>query len=432
MRNEENRRYMKAGITAFSVILVSVLTAFVLFRGDEIGAAFTKLFRILTPFIYGAVIAYLLAPACNRLQSWFELLGTKLGHPERAKKWSNAAAILVCLALTLFAIWALIMMVIPEVANSVQGLIDNLPTRLEATNVWFHNVLENQPDLQKYWDIISNRLGDQLTKWLNTELLPRAQTLLGSVGSGVLNVAKALKNLVIGIIVAIYCLAERKKFLAQAKLVLYGIFRQDTADLIYDEVNYADMMFNGFISGKILDSFIIGVICFIGCSIMGFDSSLLIALIIGVTNVIPFFGPFIGAVPCSILLLLQNPLQCLYFIIFIIILQQVDGNIIGPKILGNTTGLSSFWVLFAILLFGGLWGPAGMVIGVPLWAVVYDILRQLLIVGLKRHGQYGRLVQYNRAFGAQPHPEAPHPAPAPRSRVSKKLQKQLKRLNHKQ
>ena len=176
----------------------------------------------------------------------------------------------------------------------------------------------------------------------------------------------------------------------------------------------ADRMFGGFINGKILDSAIIGVLCYIGCLIFKFPSALLVSVIIGVTNVIPFFGPFIGAIPATLLILIQNPIKALWFVLFVLVLQQLDGNIIGPKILGNTTGLSSFWVLFAILLFGGLWGFAGMIVGVPLFAVIYDVIKKLVIYGLQRHQELTLLNSYHDQFGDPADDAAAQPA-APQS-----------------
>ena len=194
-------------------------------------------------------------------------------------------------------------------------------------------------------------------------------------------------------------LASRKRFVQQGKLVLHSIVRPRWAQLITEEVKYADRMFGGFINGKIMDSAIIGVLCYIGCLIFKFPSALLVSVIIGVTNVIPFFGPFIGAIPATLLILIQNPIKALWFVLFVLVLQQLDGNIIGPKILGNTTGLSSFWVLFAILLFGGLWGFVGMIVGVPLFAVIYDVIKKLVIYGLQRHQELTLLNSYHDQFG---------------------------------
>lgn len=208
--------------------------------------------------------------------------------------------------------------------------------------------------------------------------MPTAQTVLNGLGVQVVGIFNVLKNLFLGVLISVYLLVGRKTFAVQAKLLLCGVFSRRWADMIEEEARYADKMFNGFLMGKLLDSAIIGLICFVATSVMRFESAAFISVVVGVTNIIPFFGPFIGVIPCALLLLLENPLHCLTFLVFVVILQQVDGNLIGPKILGNTTGLSSFWVLFAILLFGGLWGIVGMIIGVPLFAILYDIPSECL------------------------------------------------------
>ena len=223
-----------------------------------------------------------------------------------------------------------------------------------------------------------------------------------------MDIELVFKIAAIGIIVAVYMLASRKRFVQQGKLVLHSIVRPRWAQLITEEVKYADKMFGGFINGKIMDSAIIGVLCYIGCLIFKFPSALLVSVIIGVTNVIPFFGPFIGAIPATLLILIQSPIKALWFVLFVLVLQQLDGNIIGPKILGNTTGLSSFWVLFSILLFGGLWGFVGMIVGVPLFAVIYDVIKKLVFHGLRRNGQLDQMTIYHDEFG-----DPGDPAPAP-------------------
>ncbi|MDE7017678.1 MAG: AI-2E family transporter, partial [Lachnospiraceae bacterium] len=230
------------------------------------------------------------------------------------------------------------------------------------------------------------------------QIIPGISGFLGGISVQVIGVFNGFKNLFLGFLISAYLLASRKLFAAQAKLILHGVFNDKWARILEEEVRYIDKMFNGFFMGKIIDSAIIGALCFIGTTLLGFDSAAFISVVIGVTNIIPFFGPLIGAVPCALLLLLENPMHCLYFIIFIIVLQQLDGNVIGPKILGNATGVSSFWVLFSILLFGGLWGIIGMVIGVPLFAVIYDVIRKLVYRGLKKHSHQKMITQYQEEF----------------------------------
>lgn len=205
-------------------------------------------------------------------------------------------------------------------------------------------------------------------------------------------------NLFIGLVVAIYLLYGRRKFKKQGKLLLYSLFKARWADKIVEEIRFADRVFSGFIGGKLLDSAIIGGICYIGMMIMGLPYAILISVIVGVTNIIPFFGPYIGAIPSAIILLTVSPMSCLMFVIFIVILQQVDGNIIGPKILGSSTGLSGIWVLFSILLFGGLFGFVGMIIGVPVFAVIYDLIRQLIIRGLELRSKSKMFDDYQQEY----------------------------------
>lgn len=261
-------------------------------------------------------------------------------------------------------------------------------------------VLQDQPQLQAYFNHFSSQIESGLNDILsaNSSMMQTIQGIIGNLTVQLIEVLSVFKNMFLGFLIAVYLLASRKLFGAQAKLLLYGIFPNKWAQIIEEEVHYTDKMFNGFFVGKIIDSAIIGVICFAGTTLLGFESAAFISVVIGVTNIIPFFGPFIGAIPCALLLLLDNPWQALYFLIFIVILQQVDGNIIGPKILGNTTGVSSFWVLFSILLFGGLWGLVGMVIAVPLFGVLYDIIRKLTNRGLQKNHKEDMREEYDNSF----------------------------------
>ena len=266
-------------------------------------------------------------------------------------------------------------------------------------------LLKDQPELQTYFNHFSSQVENGLNDVLkaNSSMMTTIQGIVNNITVQLIEVLSVFKNMFLGFLIAVYLLASRKLLGAQAKLLLYGIFSNKWAKIIEEEVHYTDKMFNGFFVGKIIDSAIIGLICFAGTTLLGFESAAFISVVIGVTNIIPFFGPFIGAIPCALLLLLgSNPWDALYFLIFIVILQQVDGNIIGPKILGNTTGVSSFWVLFSILLFGGLWGLVGMVIAVPLFGVIYDIIRKLTARGLKRNRHEEMMQEYNEKFHEEP------------------------------
>lgn len=215
-------------------------------------------------------------------------------------------------------------------------------------------------------------------------MMPQINAIVKTVSLSMLSFAKAVWNLVIGLIISIYLLASKERFVSQGKKLLYAFWDTRQANVIMEDFRLIDSTFGGFISGKILDSAIIGVLCFVVVSIMKMPYPMLISVIVGVTNIIPFFGPFIGAVPCALLILMVNPMQCLYFIIFIWILQQFDGNFLGPKILGDSTGLSGFWIIFSITIFSGLMGVPGMILGVPIFAVFYALIKRYVNRSLQK------------------------------------------------
>ena len=388
--------YLYGMFAGFGAISLSILFFFLIYRFQGFGNAVSTLTGILMPFIYGSVIAYLLKPVCN----WIEAFLHKL-FPEKMHRFANMLAVALTILFGLLLIYALVMMIVPQLITSVTSLYYTAQRNFAKFVQWANHVefIENNETIMSLLNSAYDTMTTNLDTWIKNTLLPSMQNIVSGAAIGVLNVVTVAKNLIIGIIVAVYMLASRKRFVQQGKLVLHSIVRPRWAQLITEEVKYADRMFGGFINGKIMDSAIIGVLCYIGCSIFKFPSALLVSVIIGVTNVIPFFGPFIGAIPATLLILIQDPIKALWFVLFVLVLQQLDGNIIGPKILGNTTGLSSFWVLFAILLFGGLWGFVGMIIGVPLFAVIYDVIKKLVFHGLNRNDESGMVNLYHDAFG---------------------------------
>ena len=388
--------YLYGMLAGFGAISLSILFFFLIYRFQGFGDAISKLTGILMPFIYGAVIAYLLKPVCNCVENFLHRL-----LPEKMGTAANMLAVTISLLFGILVVYALIMMIVPQLITSVTTLYYTARNNLNDFVDWasHQEIIASNQKLLDFIETSYDNLQDTLDNLVRTKLVPSMQSLLSGAALGVMSFVTFLKNIVIGLIVSVYLLASRKKFGQQGKLILYSLVKPRWANLIMEEIRYADRMFGGFINGKILDSAIIGVLCYIACLIFKFPSALLVSVIIGVTNVIPFFGPFIGAIPATLLILIQNPIKALWFVLFVLVLQQVDGNIIGPKILGNTTGLSSFWVLFAILLFGGLWGFVGMIIGVPLFAVIYDVIKKLVFHGLNRNDESGMVNLYHDAFG---------------------------------
>ena len=281
-------------------------------------------------------------------------------------------------------------MVLPQLVVSIFSLVESADSYMNEVSQWVSGLLKDNPVIARNFMQVYEQFSAQLVNWVQNIALPHLVTMM----TGVVTTVSVVVDILIGIIIALYILNGKETFCAQAKKMTYSLFSIERANSIIERVAHIHRVFGGFITGKLIDSLIIGVLCFIGMRIMmavgllGIESSyaLLISVIIGITNIIPFFGPFIGAVPSAILIMVVSPLQALYFVIFIIILQQIDGNILGPKILGNSTGLSSFWVMFAILIFGGRFGFVGMAIGVPLFAVIYSIVSEYINHLLKKRG----------------------------------------------
>ena len=293
----------------------------------------------------------------------------------------SSLATFFSVAVLIAVVVGLASMLIPQLRDSIVGIIEALPTSIYNLQLRLEQILADDPDLEmivmEYYDMGVF----QLQTWLNNDVIPnmdKIYSFISGLSSGIFTVINVLKNILIGIIVMVYLLNMKEKLLTQLKMILYGAFPLKIANKVLEEGRYVHQVFGGFIIGKLLDSLIIGILCFVLLNFMKMPYVLLISVIVGVTNVIPFFGPFIGAIPSAFLILLVSPVKCFWFLGFILLLQQFDGNILGPKILGDSTGLSSFWVLFSILLFGGWFGFVGMIIGVPTFAVFYRLVTELV------------------------------------------------------
>lgn len=396
MKHPERKPYLYAMVAGFGAISLSVIFFFFLYRLQGVGAVLQKIVAILRPFIYGGVIAYLLRPLCNWLSRKFnEWMKNK--H----KRLAEALAILVSIIVGILVVYTLIIMIAPQLYRSIATLWNAIPDKVNEVFAWASATFGENEVLMNYVDMIYSQVYSTLDAWATETLVPQITSIVSGVGMSVWKVLLTVKDILIGVIAAVYLLANRKKFSRQGTMIIRSIFKPRAADLILDEIAYIDRMFAGFIDGKLVDSAIIGVLCYIGCSILKMPNTLLISAIIGVTNVIPFFGPFLGAIPATLLILIESPIKALWFVIFVLVLQQFDGNILGPKILGDHTGVDSIWVLFSILLFGGLWGLVGMIIAVPLFAVIYDLIKRVVKLGLARNGYNDMLEHYNEEINSE-------------------------------
>ena len=389
----EKKKYLAWGLTAFLTGCALLIFYDVFYRDNSgtVQAIFAKLFSVLTPVLYGLGMAYLLAPIVNFLERAILRLRDKLerkrGRAIRIHKgWLRAASIFLTWAVVLVLVYLLLSMLVPQLVDSITTLVNNLESYYTTIYDWVTGLLSDNPELTDLF----NRYYTETIQWLTTKLLPGLQTAVtnftGSLVTGVWSVVIFTKNFLIGIIVSVYLLAAKEKSAARCCKLLYGVLPEEQAKFAMRGFRRMDHIFSGFVRGKLLDSLIIGILCFIGCSILKLPYTPLVSVVVGVTNVIPFFGPFLGAIPCALLILLVSPLKCLYFVIFIFLLQQLDGNVIGPKILGDSTGISSLWVIVAILVGGGFGGVLGMFLGVPIFACLQVLVRWLLNTRLeKRH-----------------------------------------------
>lgn len=430
MKNEKLEQYLMIGLTAFAVIAASLLTAFILFHFSTIRTAFQTLVHILMPFIIGCVIAYLLSPLYNLLVRNLDRRLNRVSFLKgRARGLSVGLGVLLSILGSLALVGGLVAMVIPGFVSSLNNILNSAALYTNKVNDWLNSLFADSPETAQALEAWLATGSTELTKWARN-LLPNLQNLsnglsglkngVGSIFStlfsGLVVVFTVAKNVLVGFIVATYLLVGKGDMIAHAKRMVYGVFKLRTANAIVRNMRNIHQVFGGFLRGKLIDSLIIGLLCFIGTSLLRIPYAILVSVIIGVTNIIPFFGPFLGAVPCAILILLNSPISCLTFVIFVIALQQFDGNILGPKILGDSTGLSSFWVLFAILLFGGLFGVVGMIIGVPVFAVMVSMLERFLARQLKHkalsqdEADYRNLEEVRRgADGSYQYPKLPDP-----------------------
>lgn len=391
-------------ISAYVVIVFSIclLLVAVVLRYNAFIGVLQSVIKVLAPIIWGLVIAYLLNPVMVRLDHALKpVINKKKEHKSAVRITSVAITSVFALA----CCTGLILMVVPELLNSINILIDNAPSYLNNFYDKMMEFLDSNPEISstiKTWieEEFSN-IQTSIVGWI-TGLKPTIDNLITTLKDGIFSVFTGVKDFILGFIVSIYLLFNKEDFIAQSKKVLYATFSKKRCDRLLNIGRDANNKFMGFLSGKAIDSFIIGMLAFIVMTIMDMPYTVLISCIIGITNMIPFFGPIIGAVPSAFLILLYNPAKVIPFIIFIIILQQVDGNIIGPKILGNSIGLPTFWIIFAIFIGGGLFGFAGMLIGVPAFAVIYTLFKDSVDEKLIRKNMSTDIEDYR---SPEPEPE---------------------------
>ena len=369
MKIYTNKKYQTIAVYAAVVIAVNVLLVLALNNVTDILESIYHLFDVLQP-TWGLIIAFLTNPLMVRTSRLMGKLYKTEEKRQKASGFIKVVSVIITELLFLGIVTGIVAIVVPELIKSIMEIFDNAGSIAESIQKWINKVFRNYPALEQ-----------AATKWLsdfNTDvgtIYDKVKPMLENILSGAWGIVTVVKNFLLGLIVSVYMLCSKEKLLAQFKKIIIALTKKRTCEKIMAGCEQANTVFSGFITGKIIDSIIIGLICFIGLTIMSMPYATMISVIIGVTNIIPFFGPLIGAVPTGLLILLIEPKKCVIFIIFVVVLQQFDGNILGPKILGDSTGLPGFWVLISLFLFGGLFGFGGMILAVPTTALLYSFIR---------------------------------------------------------
>lgn len=382
MKEKFENKYIAWGVTIFSVFAALILLFFAIYRWHYIAGFISTIFNILMPFIYGLAIAYLMNPVVRFFETKvFNKLVKKISKKKKDRK-KLCRVLSLCTSTIIFVglLVTSISFLIPEVLKSLEMLVSNINVYLSNSKELLIKIFGDSPAVNDFINDNYSRFSDFMNSSFNQGIF---DDMMLTISNSIFGTLKFLYNLVIGYIISIYILIDKEKFKAQLKKILYTLFDYSRINIILENARYTDKIFGGFFAGKLVDSLIIGIICFVCMLLFRMPYALIVSVIVGVTNIIPYFGPFIGAIPSAFLIFLVDPSKCIFFLIFIFVLQQIDGNIIGPAILGNKTGLSSFWVLFSLLIFGGLFGMVGMILGVPLFSILYSFINGVLKRRLK-------------------------------------------------
>ncbi len=386
-----DKKYICWALTAFLTIAAAILFFMMLNNWEIVRGVLKLVFKSLRPITYGLIMAYLLNPLVNAIEHSVVYPLSKSVFKKRKRHIapvSRGVSIFAAWCVTVILLFALTALVVPQLYSSIESLILQIPSHTERALRWGSSLLKENPEILEFLNKSLTGFSTNLTEIAKKieEILPNINVVIVRLSSSLYDAAVLILNLLVGVIVSVYILKDKEKFAAQIKKLLYSTMSTERANKTIVLGRLTHDKFGNFITGKIFDSIIIGMLCFVILTIFNVPYSALVSVIVGVTNVIPFFGPFIGAIPSAILILFADPIKCLTFIVIIIILQQFDGNILGPKILGSTTGVSSFWVIFSILVGSGLFGVWGMVCAVPMFAVIYTLIKDGCSKSLRKKG----------------------------------------------
>ena len=373
---DQIKKSMHWGVTIFLVVAASILLHSMLNNLEKIGDVLGTVLSVLTPISYGLVIAFLLNPLMQRIEALLLKIPVKSKRAEtRRKKLARALAILGSVLFLLAILAFLLIILLPQLINSIGLLVGNIGDYATALESWLTPFLaESGEEVRVFVDSSIERLRDWISSLLQDDFI----TLLSGITTGVVQVGRTVYHFIMGVIVSVYLLASKERLIAICKKCIYALLKPANGNKLLGVMREANQLFRAFLVGKLLDSGTIGILCFIGTSILKMPYSLLISAVICMTDLIPYFGPVIGAVPCALIILMIDPMKCVIFVIFILCLQQIEGNIISPRIVGGKTGVSPFGVLLSILVGGGLFGFVGMLAAVPTFGLIYRICKRFI------------------------------------------------------
>ena len=396
MRNRRRTDYIRIGLTAFAVIAASLVLYYIMFHAKSLRTGAKYIMKVLAPITYGVLIAYIVNPFMQSLENGvFTLLGNRKKEMRRGARMTiRIGCILAAMVVFWFLIYFLIKLMLPQLIDSVQSIVRNYPSYEASVTSWLSAHFNFSANAQEATaDIFS--FTDEVYNWV-LDKLPDIESIASNVTQQLLGFANFIRNFILGFILSIYFLISKETIAARGKRMLYAFLPIDTTNRILHNIRFVDEKFGGFLLGKMIDSAIIGVLCYVFMRLLNMPYTMLISVIIGVTNMIPFFGPIIGAVPCAVLVFVNSPIKALYFVILIVVLQQFDGNILGPFILGNSTGLSSLMVVVSIILCNALFGLAGALFGVPLVAILVGFVQSHIRKSMDKKGLPRELIYYDR------------------------------------
>ena len=418
MRFKWDRKYLYWGLTAFAVILGIIVIYLLLTNLSGIAEGISYVLGAFKAVIYGFALAYILHPLLRVLElPVFTRWGKKLykNRPHKVRSFSRAMGITLTMLVVVAVLTLLMRMVLPKVYESVITLVGNLPQYYTTARAWLAGLFSDGSEIQNSVLSLFDNLNTTITDFFSADSINQLRDVISQVFTSIYTVARELVNIIIGFVVSVYVMMNKERFAAQAKKFLYAHLRADWVTGFLKKLHDANHIFIGFLGGKIIDSLVIGISSYILLTIFRIPYKELVSVLVGVTNMIPFFGPFIGAVPSALFILMIDPIKCITFLIIIIVLQQLDGNILQPKILGAITGLSGFWVLVALVVGGYFFGVVGMLLSVPVMSMVYAWIKTNAEQRLKKKGLPPDTLSYQNVDYLDPETGAPvvlpHKAP---------------------